>query len=191
MNAISKATRIIAKILEVAHWVGVALMVVILGFCAFAPDKTASMFVGGIEGASGPDTMYGFSFELVDATGMLNIPAVIVFAIAGIILFTLMAMVFRNVYLIIKTSEGNTWFSKGATPFQPEVTRMLREIGYFTIAVPMVGLIMSVIGTLVVGPEFAESSVDVSYVFFGLLVLWLTQVFTRGEELQEEAEGLI
>ena len=43
----------------------------------------------------------------------------------------LMAMVFRNVYLIFKTAEGKTWFSKGATPFQPDIVRMVREIGIF------------------------------------------------------------
>ena len=68
---------------------------------------------------------------------------------------------------------------------------MLKEIGVLSIAVPVVGCIMSVIGRLVVGPEFAETSVDLSGLVMGLVVLWLTQVFAYGAELESDSEGLI
>ncbi len=188
MKALNKATRIIARILEIAHWAGACVMLVLLVLCIAAPSSAGSMIAGD---PGGEDVLYGFHFTLTDAAGALSIPSLIVFAIAGIILMSLMAMVFRNVCLIIKTSEGGTWFSKGATPFQPDVIRMLREIGIFTIAVPIVSLIMSIVARLVVGPDFAETSVDFSFFVVGLLVLWLTQVFTRGAELESDAEGLI
>ncbi len=188
MNGLSKATRIIARILEIAHWVGVGIMTVLLVCCLFFREAAAKMIAGD---PGGEDVIYGFHFSLTGMDGTLSLPALTVFAIAGIILMALMAMVFRNVYLIIKTTEGKTWFSQGATPFQPDVIRMLREIGIFTIAVPIVGLVMSIIGHLVVGPEFAETSVDFGGFLLGLLVLWLTQQFTYGAELEAEADGLI
>ena len=189
MKGLNTATRIIARILEIGHWVGTGIMAVLFVCCLFFKDLAAGMIAGD---ATGEDVLYGFHFSLVGADGVsLSIPALTVFAIAGVILFALMAMVFRNVYLIIKTTEGQTWFSKGATPFQPDVIRMLREIGIFTIAVPVVGFIMSIVGRIVVGPEFAETSVDLGSVFLGLLVLWLTQQFTYGAELESASEGLI
>lgn len=62
-----------------------------------------------------------------------------------------MAMVFRNVYLIFRTAKGKTWFAKGDTPFQKDIVRMVREIGIFYLAVPIVSLLMSVVAVLVLG----------------------------------------
>ncbi len=189
MKGLNTATRIIARILEISHWVGACIMAVLLVCCVFFKDLAAGMIAGGY---TGEDTIYGFRFSLAGADGVsLSIPALTVFAVAGIILFALVAMVFRNVYLIIKTTEGKTWFSQGATPFQPDVIRMLREIGIFTIAVPIVSLIMSIVARLAAGPEFAETSVDLGSFVLGLLVLWLTQQFTYGAELQRQSDGLI
>ena len=141
---------------------------------------------------TGEDVIYGFHFTLTAADGSLSLPALTAFAIAGIILMALMAMVFRNIYLIIKTSRGETSFSKGATPFQPDNVRMLREIGILAIAMPVVELIMSVIFGLVFGPELEGTfNVEMSGIVMGLVILWLTQVFAYGVELQSESDGLI
>lgn len=67
------------------------------------------------------------------------IPAAFVSApIIGIIVCGLMAMVFRTIYLILKTTAGKTKFSNGTTPLQPDNIRMFREIGIFAIAIPIV-----------------------------------------------------
>ncbi|MBO4831822.1 MAG: hypothetical protein J5569_05055 [Oscillospiraceae bacterium] len=188
MNTLNKVTRIIARIIEICHWAGACVMLVLLGCCVFSKSAAEKMIFGDF---TGTDSIYGFSFKLTDAAGQLDIRALTVLAIAGVILFALVAMIFRNIYLVVKTSEGKTKFSKGATPFQPEIVRMLRKIGIYAIAVPVVGFIMSVVGHFVVGPEFSESSVDLTGIVFGLIVLWLTQVFTRGVELEQDADGLI
>lgn len=188
MKGLSKAAMIVAKILEICHWVGTGIMAVMLICCAVAKNEAVKMIAGD---PSGEDVIYGFHFSLTNAAGEINMASLTVFAIAGVLLFALMAMVFRNIYLIIKTSRGETKFSKGATPFQPDVIRMLREIGIFSIAVPVVGFIMSIVGRLVVGPEFAETSVDLSGFVMGLIVLWLTQVFAYGAKLESDADGLI
>ena len=181
MNKLSKPTRILARILEIAHIVGACIMAVMLICCIFAPNAAEKMIVGD---PGGEDAVYGFHFTLTNASGAVDRGSMTVFAIAGILLFGLMALVFRNVYRIIKTSENGS-------PFCPDVIRWLRQIGFFAIAVPVIGLVMSIVGRLVVGPEFAETSVDFGGILTGLLVLWLTQVFTRGAELEQDAEGLI
>ena len=188
MNTLNNVTRILARIIEICHWVGCGIMLVLLGCCIFSKNAAEKMIFGDFTGV---DEIYGFRFSIADAAGNLDMRALIVFAIAGVILFALVAMIFRNIYLIVKTSEGRTKFSEGATPFQPAVVRMLREIGIFAIAVPVVGFIMSIVERLVVGPDFAETSFSLTGIVFGLVVLWLTQAFTRGAELEQESDGLI
>ena len=181
MKALNKVTRILARILEIAHIVGVCIFAVMLVCCIFAPNLAEKMIAGD---PTGEDVVYGFHFTLTNASGAIDRASLTVFAVAGVILLGLMALVFRNVYRIIKTSEGGS-------PFRPDVIVMLRRIGYYAIAVPVVGLVMSIVGRLAVGPEFAETSVDFGGVFMGLLVLWLTQAFTHGAKLEQDSEGLI
>lgn len=188
MKGLSKTAMIIARILEVCHWVGTGIMAVLLVCCIVSKDAAFKMIAGD---PSGEDVIYGFHFSITNAAGEIDMASLTVFAVAGILLLALMAMVFRNIYLIIKTSRGETKFSKGVTPFQPDNIRMLKEIGVLSIAVPVVELIMSVVGRLVVGPEFAETSVDLTGIVMGLVVLWLTHVFAYGAQLESDAEGLI
>ena len=181
MKALNKATRIIARIAEIAHIVGACIMAVLLVCCIFAPNMAEEMVVGD---PAGENAIYGFHFTLTGVDGAVDRASMIIFAVTVVILFVMMALVFHSVYRIIKTSEGGT-------PFRPENVRLLRRIGFLAIGVPVVGIVMSIVGRLVVGPDFAETSTDFGGVFTGLLVLWLTQVFTRGAELEQDAEGLI
>ena len=68
---------------------------------------------------------------------------------------------------------------------------MMREIGIFSIAVPVIGLIMSIIIRPVIGVETAEISVDMGGIFMGLIVLCLTQFFVHGVELEKDVDGLL
>lgn len=181
MKALNKVTRILARILEIAHIVGACIMAVMLVCCIFVPNMPEEMIAGN---PSGENAIYGFHFTLTGVDGAVDRASMIVFAVTAVILFGMMALVFHSVYKIIRNSEGGT-------PFLPDNIRLLRRVGYLAIGVPVVGIVMSIVGRLIVGPEFAESSVDFGGVFMGLLVLWLTQAFTRGAELERDAEGLI
>ena len=68
---------------------------------------------------------------------------------------------------------------------------MMREIGIFSIAVPVIGLIMSIIVRLVTGVEMAEISLDTAGIFMGIIVLCLTQYFVHGAELEKDVDGLL
>ena len=189
MKLVNKLALIAAKITEVLHWLGAVTMLALL-ICSVA----AQDWLIGIFSASEGDfelTSHGFNISALTPGGDINFTAVTMFSISAIIIMCLFAMIFRNTYLILKTADGKTWFSKGDTPFQKDVVRMLREIGIFLIAVPAVGLIMSTVARGVIGVDNAEISVDLSYVIIGLLVLCLSRFFDYGTALQEDVDGLL
>ena len=68
---------------------------------------------------------------------------------------------------------------------------MMKEIGIFSIAVPVVGFVMSVIARIVIGAEAAEISINQSGIFMGIIVLCLTQFFAYGTELEKDVDGLL
>lgn len=112
----------------------------------------------------------------------------LLFGITTIILLSVMAMIFRNLHLIFKKSEN-------ASPFQKDNVRMMKEIGYFSISIPVIGLFMSFVCDLVLhlalDAELVETSVNMSGIFMGIIVLCLTQFFVHGAELEKDVDGLL
>ena len=181
MKGLDKAARVLAKIFEIAHWIGMVSMVVGL-ILTLTMGEAA---IVGDPGEAGTSlSSYGFELQIVSDAGVLNMGAVRVFLVGGAIIMGLMAMVFCNVHLILKSTEN-------ATPFQPDNVRMVREIGIFLIAVPVVGLLVSVAARLVLGVDAVEGSVNLGSVMVGLVVLCLSRFFARGMELENETEGLL
>lgn len=181
MKKLDKATRVLAKLAEVAHWIGAAGMIV--GLILTLVMGPQAVFFTSQDFGAGVAT-YGFEVEIISADGELNMAALRLFCATAAVILSLMAMVFRNIYLILKCSETDT-------PFQPDNIRMVREIGIFLLAVPIVGLIMSGVIRLVVGPELTEASVYMSDFIVGLVVLCLSQFFARGMELENDVDGLL
>ncbi len=191
MKGLTKFVTVLAKVLEVFSWVGSALSAASLVVIAIGKN-TLLRYLSDIE-VSSDLSVGGFSVDVsvVDPARIVRV-YVIIFIVA-VLVCLLMAMIFRNIYLIFKTAEGKTKFSKGRTPFQADIVRMVREIGIFSLAIPVVELIMSIIARLVIGHEVAEVavSVDMTSIFFGLVVLCLSQFFAYGAQLQEDMEGLV
>lgn len=123
MKRIVKTAKIIAKIIEVFHWVGAALMLAAT-VCSLAAPEWVKYFVGidAKECCGAELNVYGFEIVAPVKNGSVDMKALFLFGIGATIILSLMAMVFRNLYLIIKKSEG-------ATPFQADNVRMLKEIG--------------------------------------------------------------
>lgn len=179
-DKLSKAARVLAKIAEVAHWIGAVGMVV--GLVLLLVMGRGAVI--GDPGEPGTEAgVYGFELAVVNEAGEADLAALGVLMVAGFLLMVPMAMTFRNVYLILKNSEGST-------PFQPDNVRMVREIGWFLMALPAVGLVMSIVARLAVGVE-AEASVYMGSWLVGLVVLCLSQVFARGMELESDVDGLL
>ena len=185
MKRINKLGKIITKILEVFHWVGTALMLAAT-ICSVAAPDWVKYFVGfDAKECCGVNLdVYGFEVNAPVIDGNTDMLTFLLFGIGAVIILAVMAMVFRNLHLIFKKSEN-------ATPFQKDNIRMMREIGIFSIAVPVIGFIMSVIIRLVTGVETAELSIDTAGIFMGIIVLCLTQFFVHGAELEKDVDGLL
>lgn len=180
----------VSKVLEVLHWVGTAAAVALLA-CSLAVGDWLGTVLERMLGAGAEVSVYGFGLKLVGADGGVIPGAVTLFAVAAILILPLMAMVFRNVWLSLRTMAGKTWFSKGQTPFQKDVVRMVREMGIFLISVPVVAVLASLIARLALGPDGLEASVRFGSLVTGILVLCLSQVFSYGQEIQADVDGLL
>lgn len=185
MKRINKLGTVLAKILEIFHWVGAALMTAAM-VCSKAAPEWVKFFVGfDAKDCCGANLeVYGFEVQLPVVNGNVDMNAFFIFAIGAVVILSVMAMVFRNLHLVFKKSEN-------ATPFQKDTIRRMRQIGFFSIAVPVIGLLMGLIFRLVTGSEAVESSVDMSGVFMGVIVLCLTQFFVHGAALENDVEGLL
>ena len=185
MKGLNKLGKVITKILEVFHWVGAALMTAATVCSMVAPDWV-KYFVGfdAKECCGANLEVYGFEVNAPVVDGMIDTATFVVFGIGSMIIISLVAMVFRNLNQIFKKSENST-------PFQKDNVRLIREIGIFTIAIPVIGLFVSIIARLVTGSEVAEISIDMSGILMGIIVLCLSQFFAHGVALENDVDGLL
>lgn len=180
---IVKAAKIITKFTELGYWMTAALMLT-AGIYSFA-DRTflADALAGSIRTGRLELSVLGFEFSVPTANG-IDMRAMLLYFAAAVVLPSLMAMIFRNLYLIIKRSESST-------VFQVDNIRMLREIGIFAISIPLAGLALSTVCRLILGTDTVETSVRLYGFSMGLVILCLTQFFARGVELEQDVEGLV
>lgn len=184
MKGINRSALVFSRVLEVLHWILAAVMAVVSVGAATDGGWLSSLIKtilpeGGVELST-----YGFEVLVADSAGNINMTTVFLFSIGAVIIISLMAMSFRNVHLILRKT-------KDSTPFQKDNIRMLREIGIFNIAVPIVGIIMSIIIRAVIGVDDVEASVQMSGLVTGVLILCLTQFFAYGMELENDVGGLL
>lgn len=184
---LNKAATILARIVEIVHWVAIGLFTGSLLAYLFKPEwMKYFMLVDDSQ-----FELAGYSVKLTDASGALVPQIIIPVLIMSIILSGLIAMIFRNIYLIFQTSIGKTRFSKGETPFQPDNVRMVREIGIFSIAIPAVELAFDGLMRLIAQMEAFESSTSMLGVVYGIAFLCLSQFFAYGVQLQRDTDGLL
>lgn len=185
MKGMSTAAKIITKILEVFHWVGAALMAAAAVCAAVAPQYIGYFVDFDAKECCGAElSVYGFEVSLPVTDGAVDMTAFLLFGIGAVIILALMAMVFRNLSLIFRKSETGS-------PFQKDNIRMMKEIGIFCIAVPVIGFLMSTVIRLVTGVDTVELSLDMGGIFMGIIVLCLTQYFIHGAELENDVAGLV
>lgn len=182
-----KGTYVISKIMEVINWVLCAVLLV------GAILVTANPFFlnGAVDGFSDTVTIYGFAVGLFNEEGVFLNGILQATLVIGAIISSLIAMVFRDIYLIGRLTLGQTVHAKGSTPFQPDNIRMIREIGIFAISVPVVQLLGSIILRLVFGSDVDISGFVYMGLVFGIAMLCLSQVFAYGTQLQRDTDGLI
>ena len=191
MEGLTKFVKVLARVMEVCCWVGSALIAASLVAIAVGKENLLKYFSSITTESELSIAGLEIDMSVVDPSQVIR--AFVVFFVTALIVCVLMALVFRNIYLIFKTAEGKTKFSKGVTPFQPDIVRMIRKIGIYCLAVPVVQIIMSIVARLILGHEGSEIAVtlDLSTIFFGLVVLCLSHFFAYGAKLQEDTEGLV
>lgn len=184
MADINKITKIISKVLEIVCIAG-AIGMLVIGIICFAVTGLSKEMITD-------RTMVNTCGMVISAVGIPADKAADVIGTAYIvsaIIYGLLAMIFRNVNLIVKTAEGGTWFSKGRTPFQEDNIRMVREIGIFCIAIFFIGWIGTLIASLIYGDVETGNSLFVLVI--GIIVICLSKMFEYGKELQDAEDGLI
>lgn len=180
MKVINKSTLILTKVAEIFHWLAAALTLAVGVFKAPVPQ-----FIKHIVRADDLQlSTYGFEVSTENLTAEPKAVTLILYSIGAVLIFVLMALIFRNLYLIIKKS-------KESTPFITDNVRRFKEIGYFSLGVPVVGLIFSTVNRFAVGVDVAETAVSIGGFIIGLVVLCITQYFAKGVELQEDVDGLL
>ena len=188
-ETLKKTATVISKVGEILHWVGAGMVAAIL-IGMMAGHNELMYYLTSYKESDTYISSGDFSAELAGLTPEKLMKLLAIFFVSLLITLVLKAMIFRNIHLSFKTAAGETKFSKGATPFQPDVIRMIREIGIFSIAIPIVNFITSIAGRIVVGSD-ADMSVGFGGIAMGIVVLCLSQFFEYGAELQKETEGLV
>lgn len=184
MNAIQKTAKIITKIVEIFLWIGAGLMAVVTVCSLAAPRWLGSLISMETLPAEGSISIYGFESVVVTPAGEVNYAVLCLVALTGVFLLALGALMFHLLHAIIKSSESGS-------PFQAANIGRLKWIGIFSIAGPIVSLVMSVVIRLALGYESAEISIDLGGFTMGLLVLCLTQYFIYGAKLEKDVDGLL
>lgn len=191
MNTLTQVVTVLTKLCEIAYDVGATCMAV--GLVMFVMDR--KLFPGVlVKGTPTPGQtlkIQGFSIVIGNPDGSFNTAAFVLFFVVGGLILALMAWVFRNVNLILRTTQGLTKFSAGKTPFQKENVRMLREIGIFLLAILAIQFLVGNFAIVLVGPGMVETSVSLSNLVFGLLMLCLSHWVDMGARLQEDVDGLV
>ncbi|MBR2883438.1 MAG: hypothetical protein IKB93_01480, partial [Clostridia bacterium] len=159
MKNLNTILKVLAKVLEVFHWVSAGLMGAASVCSVVAPDWLKYFVNFEAKECCGANLkVYGFEVNASVVNGKIDMMAFLIFGIGAVMILALMAMIFHNLHLIFKNSENNT-------PFQKNNIRKLREIAVYSIAIPIVGFIMSSIVHLVTGVGIEEMSMDTSGIF--------------------------
>lgn len=186
-TVLMKFCLVLSRICEIGFWIAAVALAIVFIVEALLPQLMPVSVDSLLE--STPLNVLGIEIESVSAHTLR--PALLLLCSFGVIISTLYAMIFRNVSLIMKKLNlvrGQALSSENS-PFQPDVIRMVREIGYFAIGIPLV----TMIGQWLVSIPFRESSMSVSFstIALALVVLTLSQIFSYGAGLQREVDDLV
>lgn len=187
MKQLPRFLQVLACIFQIVAWIFTAIALIGL-IATFAVPGNIEAFLASGAIAGQDFVINGFGTTVISGqTITLDIVRWII--ACGAVTMSLTAMIFRNLWLILKTLKGSDTFGEGNTPFTPDITRMVREIGIFFIAIPLTELIFSCLMHLACGS--VEPYVDVSGIMTGLVIWYLARIFGYGQQLQSDVEGLV
>ena len=188
-KALTRVATVFFKLFEVAYHIGAVSLLVGLALFLLDPYLPGEWVLGAE--AEEELTVKGFSLVVTDSEAQIIRPAMVIFLLTGAVSLALMGFVFRNVNLILRTTQGLTKFSEGRTPFQKDNVRMMWETGLFFLAILVVQFAMSTLAVCILGPEGVEVHVGMENLVIGILMFCLSQVFALGMEMQKDIDGLV
>ena len=187
-KGLNRTLSVISKIAEIAAWIGV-----VAGLIVFASSFNKDMAQEIVAGEPHMMQSIGFELGVITNTGVINYFAVSMYFLGTVIAFALIALIFRNLDIILHTISGRYEKAESTSPFQKDVVNRVKKIGILSIAMPVVGFVVTTIVYVV--SLFNGNPVDVSFslegIVIGLVCLCLTQIFSYGAQLEEEVDGLL
>ncbi len=112
------------------------------------------------------------------------------FFFTNIIVCVLFAKVFRYINLTFKTAQGKTKYSEGETFFQKKNVEFIQKIGFLSIGMIAVEIIMQLIIKIVLG-DAVTVFVNYTPIHMGIVILCLSQFFAQAVNLQKDVDGLL
>lgn len=188
MKKYSKPISIFARITEVCAWVGTALMALSAIVMFIVGSTKDTILYHGFASALKLDVM-GIQAKGIAGSGLLTG----IVLLCGAVSLGLLAMCARNICLISRSLIPNPQTGEAASPFTPDNVRMVREIGIFSISIALTGLIGSWILRLAASLTGVpiEVSASMNGISLGLVVLYLSSIFSYGVHLQQDVDGLV
>ena len=194
-DSVTWIARVVCKFIEILHWIATAMTALILICSPIYRQAIDAASVGRIEPDDLLTSYYGFSAQPHGTPAQYDNLTVFLWSLGNTIMLALFAVAFRSLWKVLCLAQvsGEDTETEG-TPFFPASVVYVRRMGCCLIAVPLVGYAIAAIAALLklFGANMGTISlVDPSFLFFGLIALCLSRVFTMGAELQRETSGLL
>ena len=187
-KGLNRTLSVISKIAEIAAWIGV-----VAGLIAFAGSFNKDVAQEIVAGKSEMLQSVGFELGVITSTGVINYFALSMYYLGTVIAFVLIALIFRNLDIILYTISGRYEKAESSSPFQKDVVKRVKNIGILSIAMPVFAFVLTAIVYVVslINGTPVGVSVSLEGVIIGLVCLCLTQIFSYGAKLEEEVDGLL
>ncbi len=164
-------TTTLSKIAEIIAWLISGILAIFLIVFLAMKDKITEVLQNSTD------------IDIFVSTNDNNyIPAVVIIILSGIILSSLMALMFRNVNLVFKNTNTGS-------PFSLSNVKRVRQIGYLALSIPAIELITNLF--LSIFTNELNYTIDLNEIIFGLIILCLAQYFAYGTSLENDVNGLV
>jgi hypothetical protein len=121
-KGLNRTLSVISKIAEIAAWIGV-----VAGLIAFAGSFNKDVAQEIVAGKSEMLQSVGFELGVITSTGVINYFALSMYYLGTVIAFVLIALIFRNLDIILHTISGRYEKAESTSPFQKDVVKRVKN----------------------------------------------------------------
>ncbi len=179
-SKVRNITAALAKFMEVIAFVGDGLLVIGLVAVLALSGEVKRGFVEGFNDQSLKLSTFGDGISNITVDNVTPILSAV--GIAGLIILTLSALLFRNIYRLFRQTNS-------ASPFFEANVKLVKQIGFFAVAIPVCKCICNLVMGVIV--ENVSLGFELSELLFGLVILCLAQYFAYGASLEKDVDGLL